>query len=41
LRCGCRPRPSSLVDLTVEAQRTTNAQEINDAFAAAADTGEL
>jgi glyceraldehyde 3-phosphate dehydrogenase len=36
------PTPTgSLVDLTVEAHRPTSAQEINEAFAAAADTGEL
>jgi glyceraldehyde 3-phosphate dehydrogenase len=36
------PTPTgSLVDLTVEAQRATSAQEVNEAFAAAAGTGEL
>ena len=36
------PTPTgSLVDLTVETQRATSAQEINEVFAAAADTGEL
>jgi glyceraldehyde 3-phosphate dehydrogenase len=36
------PTPTgSLVDLTVEVQRATSAQEINDAFAVAADAGAL
>jgi glyceraldehyde 3-phosphate dehydrogenase len=36
------PTPTgSLVDLTFEAHRPTSAQEINEAFAAVADTGEL
>jgi glyceraldehyde-3-phosphate dehydrogenase/erythrose-4-phosphate dehydrogenase len=36
------PTPTgSLVDLTVETQRATSVQEVNETFAAAADTGEL
>ena len=41
-RSGCRPRPGSLVDLTVETERPTTKEEVkNAAFAAAAGEGSL